>query len=275
MKAHPTLLFFLPALVCGLGGAVGCGRGESAEERQMAAMREEIDRVAEARDREDAPIDTEESKGGDGAKAAPGGPKAPAVRVDGPGPDVDDATEAPPPDPSASDDPEDATPRPNIRVTGVPGRPTRRAPSVYGADDQVQASGLDDSSAPRSSATDPEAKRAYESALALAQAGRYAQALDQFAAFLVKWPDHPFAENATFWRGESYFMMGDYPHALEQFEGVLARFQTGNKVPDALLKAGLCEGKLGNPEKAKAYFDRLAREYPKSDAARRIPTENK
>jgi len=100
---------------------------------------------------------------------------------------------------------------------------------------------------------------------------KYNDALEQFAAFLVKWPDHPFADNATYWRGEAYFAQSDYAHAAEQFEGVVVRFPNGNKVPDALLKLGICQQRLNNPEKAKSYFDKLVREFPKSDAARRIP----
>jgi tol-pal system protein YbgF len=122
------------------------------------------------------------------------------------------------------------------------------------------------------SALDPEAKRAYDAALALVTAKHCDKALDAFAAFLVKWPDHPYADNAMFWRGECYFQAGDYAHAAEQLEGVLARFPAGNKAPDALLKLGMAEAKLGNAAKAKDCFDRLLQLYPQSEAARRVPS---
>ena len=99
------------------------------------------------------------------------------------------------------------------------------------------------------------------------------QALEAFAAFLVKWPDHPNADNAMYWRGESYYAKGEYARAAEEFEGATLRFPLGNKVPDCLLKLGLCQRKLGNEEKAKAYFERLAREFPRSEAARRLPPD--
>ena len=54
-----------------------------------------------------------------------------------------------------------------------------------------------------------------------------------------------------YWRGECYFAKGDYLHAAEQFEGAVARFPAGQQGPDALLKLGMCEQKLGNPAKAK------------------------
>jgi tol-pal system protein YbgF len=170
-------------------------------------------------------------------------------------------------------DTEDTSPRPVIHVIGSP-RPGRGS---WRADDQVQESGTDDGAGGAAPATqpqalDPAAKRAYDAALSLVTARQYPQALDALAAFLVKWPDHPYADNAMYWRGEAYFARGEYARASEQFEGVLARFPGGNKVPDALLKLGLCAQKAGDPAKAKAYFDRLAQQYPQSEAARRIPS---
>jgi len=100
---------------------------------------------------------------------------------------------------------------------------------------------------------------------------KYGPALDAFAGFLMKYPDHPYAANAMYWRGECYFAQGEYLRAIEQFEGVVARFPLGGKTPDALLKLGISQQKLGNPTKAKEYFDKLGREWPRSDAVRHIP----
>ena len=118
---------------------------------------------------------------------------------------------------------------------------------------------------------DPAASGAYDAAMSLVNAKQYDKALDAFAAFLVRWPDHPYANNAMYWRGECYFARGDYRRAAEQFEGVVARFPAGNKAPDALLKLGMSQQRLGDPVKAKESFDRLTELYPQSDAARRIP----
>jgi tol-pal system protein YbgF len=139
-------------------------------------------------------------------------------------------------------------------------------------DDQVDSSNVDDAQPPvRQSALDPAAKPAYEAALALVGARQYDRALDALAAFLVKYPDHPYADHAMYWRGECYFAKGDYLHAAEQFEGTVARFPAGNKAPDALLKLGMSHQKLGNPVKAKECFDRLAQNYPQSEAVHHIP----
>jgi tol-pal system protein YbgF len=163
-----------------------------------------------------------------------------------------------------SPDTEDPTPRPTIRIIGS----SRRGDAQMLTDESTAPT----PSAAQPSALDPNAKRDYEAALSLVNARQYDAALDALAAFLVKYPDHPYADNALFWRGECYYAKGDYLHAAEQFEGVFTRFPAGNKAPDALLKLGMSHQKLGNPAKAKECFDRLAHAYPQSEAGRHIPT---
>jgi tol-pal system protein YbgF len=259
----------------------GCAR--TAEERHLDDMREEIERLQVDRDRANEP-----GAGGLHAGDAPA-PGPGVARADAPPPQGADTRALGGPSDSAEDGPDtdDKTPRPSIRVVGA-GRGGR-----YGArgEDVVQQSNPDEpggrpqddgasrslgpdpggTSASRPPALDPEAKRAYDAAIALVNARQYDKALDALAAFLVKWPDHPYANNAMYWRGECYFAKGDWARAAEQFEGTITRYPAGSKVPDALLKLGMCNQKLGNPAKAKEWFDRLSAQFPQSEAARRIP----
>lgn len=170
----------------------------------------------------------------------------------------------------AADDP---SARPVIKARGVP--------HARGGDvveqtmpDENATDTAPQTTQPRPSALDPEAKKAYDAALALVNGKQYGPALDAFAGFLLKYPDHPYAANAMYWRGECYFAQGEYVRAVEQFEGVVARFPLGGKTPDALLKLGISQQKLGNAQKAQTYFDKLTREWPRSDAARRIPSSS-
>ena len=101
--------------------------------------------------------------------------------------------------------------------------------------------------------------------------GQWSRALEALAGFMVRWPDHPYVENALYWRGEVYFARGEHLRAAEQFEAVLARFGGGNKAPDALLKIGMCHDRLGSADRAKEYWERLRRDYPRSDAVMKIP----
>ncbi len=242
-----------------------CAR--TAEERQLDDMRAEIDRIQESRDKADQAVMEPAAADSHAAAVAP---PAPAPRAE---PADEDALTLGAPEAEVTDDyadTEDPTPRPNIRVLGSPRTNERGG---WRGEDRVEQTLPDDSATPSTGTgrLDPAASGAYDAAMSLVNAKQYDKALDAFAAFLVRWPDHPYANNAMYWRGECYFARGDYRRAAEQFEGVVARFPAGNKAPDALLKLGMSQQKLGDPVKAKESFDRLTELYPQSDAARRIP----
>lgn len=242
-----------------LGTQLGCAR--SAEERQLDSMRADIERIQADRDLEAQPTADPEPVGS-GPKAPPAAPGPPAIA-----PPPPELSSAPPSDGLDVDDyadPEDTSPRPMIRVFGSP----RTSGRGRGGEDRIEQIGGDDTGG---STLDPEAKRAYDAALSLVNGRQYAPALEALTAFLVKWPDHPYADHAMYWRGECYFAQGDYARASEQFEGVVARFPAGMKAPDALLKLGLCHQKLGHSAQARASFDRLIQDYPQSDAAHHAP----
>lgn len=231
-------------------------------------MREDIQQLQQVQDREGA-------RGMDGyadPKTPPPSPEAlppnavlsSAVTI-GAGEQV-----APTPDETA--DTEDTVPRPSIRVIGSSrssGRGASRGEdSVERSDPDQAATSRNDTD--RAASLAPEAARAYEAAMAQVRAKQLDKALDAFAAFLVRWPDHPYADAAMYWRGECYYSRGDYAHAIEQLEGVLARYPEGSKVPDALLKLGMAEQKLGHADKSRTWFQQLVQRFPESAPAHRV-----
>ncbi len=267
MRRHTLKLRMNPRLWLGLLPLLLPACAREAEERHLDEMSQQIDHLQVDRDEENAKILAAEaadthfaSEAVPARKPAPSEPPPPVLNL---GDEGQGDVESP--------DTEDPAPRPTIRLYG-----SSRG-SARGGDDSTSTF-VDDSgnttavpSGGGSGALDPAARPAYEAAIALVSARQYDRALDALAAFLMKWPDHPYADNAMYWRGECYFAKGDYLRAAEQFEGVVTRFPAGNKAPDALLKLGITQQKLGNPLKAKEYFDRLAQTYPQSAAARRIP----
>ena len=261
-------------LAAGALTALGCGRPESAADRQFADLREQVNKMESDHDKVDARLGALELAAADekspppersrAAAAGPGAVSQPHVVQLGGAGDGDGA------------DPNDKSERPDIRVTGAAGSaPPRPRSSKSGRarieESDPQSSALRPDST-RSSALDPDAKAAYETALAQVQGKQYDRGLEGLNAFLVRWPDHPYAENAIYWRGEAYFAQGEYLRAGEQFEAVLARYGSGKKSPDALLKLGMCQERLGASTRAREYWDRLKTEYPKSEAAKRIPS---
>ena len=90
-----------------------------------------------------------------------------------------------------------------------------------------------------------------------------------FLDFIAKYPKHPLANNAQYWIGEAYYVQRDYRQAALEFRRVLDSDPRGTKVPDALLKEGLCSLNLRQPGRAFELWRRILREYPDSEAARK------
>jgi tol-pal system protein YbgF len=126
----------------------------------------------------------------------------------------------------------------------------------------------------------PEARRSeaaverYRVALGHVQGQRLTEALAALTGFLNEFPSHPYADNALYWRGEVEYAMRRYPEALRDFQRLVREHPRGNKVPDALLKMGLCHLRMGDTDRARAYFRRVRNEYPDSVAARLASQED-
>jgi TolA-binding protein len=68
--------------------------------------------------------------------------------------------------------------------------------------------------------------------------------------------------------GDAFFKQKDWRGAQAELEALLAAVPRGEKVPDALLKIGLCQKELGDGARAKRTWERVVREHPTSTAAR-------
>jgi tol-pal system protein YbgF len=263
LLAHAVACSF--ALMTGLVG-LGCAHADSAADRHFAELRDAVGKVEAEQDRENRRLEAFESAGEKAppppkSSPAPATPVPRTVQIGG----DDDA--------AVSDDPNDPTARPEIRLHGQAGaapRPLRGKTTRGKGEARIEpASEGEASDASRPSVLDPDAKRSYEDALSLVNSKQYDRALEALGGFLNRWPDHPYVENALYWRGEVYFARGEHLRAAEQLEAVVAR--GGNKAPDALLKIGMCHERLGASDRAKEYWDHLRRDYPRSDAAKKIP----
>ena len=89
-----------------------------------------------------------------------------------------------------------------------------------------------------------------------------------FYDLIGTYPDHPLRESAQFFVAEILYQQKDYHGALTELEALIRAVPTGEKVPDALLKIGLCQQSLGDGALAKRTWQRLVRDYPSSVAAR-------
>ena len=98
---------------------------------------------------------------------------------------------------------------------------------------------------------------------------RYAEALGLFAHFLKEHPDHQYADNALFWRGESYLAQGKLLKAIGELERLLRRYPRSEKGPSAMYRIGFAYDRLNDREKASEYYFKVVDRYPGTDAARK------
>jgi len=118
-------------------------------------------------------------------------------------------------------------------------------------------------------ARDDQVTRVYTAALDLYRAREYGQAVLDFLDFVARYPKNPLANNAQYWIGEAYFGQRDYRQAALEFQRVLENDPRGRKVPDAILKLGLCYVSLHQPGRAHELWRQVVREYPDSESARK------
>ena len=112
-------------------------------------------------------------------------------------------------------------------------------------------------------------EQAYTAALEVFHAREYGQAVLDFIDFVTRYPKHRLASNAQYWIGEAYYVQRDYRQAALEFQKVIDADARGAKVPDALLKIGLCYVSLHQPTRAREVWQQVVQAYPDSDAARK------
>ncbi len=110
-------------------------------------------------------------------------------------------------------------------------------------------------------------KQEYQQAYNELRNGHTDQSIEQFNAYLSKYPTGVYANNAQYWLGEAYRVKQDNDAARKAFNDVIEKYPDGAKVPDALLKLGYIEIDQKNQAKAREYLTRVTTDYPRSPAA--------
>ncbi len=183
-------------------------------------------------------------------------------------------------------DADDGGPRPFIRLHGEPpeNTPAQSLLLPPGISDRLPVAPLPEPGGgpPAVSLAGSQALRSgeaaiiaeYKEALSLLRSGKFDEALQAFSAFATSYPGHAYADNALYWRAEALYAKKEYGAALRQFQELLERYPASRKLPDSLLKIGLCHRRMGDTEKARVYFRRVLRQYPDSTAARLASRED-
>lgn len=248
---------------------VGCGGARDATDKQIESLQGELVKLraenAILSERLDAvEIAQGTFRGGAGGSGSAGGSaggsgekdKARAAGSKGAGGDdrpdlaVVRLTPSSSSDPGAEETDGDEGPRPVLRSVSGGGVIEDKAPAITKASEAAQ--------------------RDYDDAYDLFKSKSYDKSIEAFTAFLSRYPDHDNADNAVYWRGESYLAKGETKRAAEQFEAVVSTYPKGNKAPDALLRLAQCRSTLGDAAGADAARKKLRASYPTSDAAKKL-----
>ncbi len=118
------------------------------------------------------------------------------------------------------------------------------------------------------SMSDAEYESLYREAYQLFSNHQYRQAMEIFKSLVASNPDHNLADNAQYWTGECYYLLGDYRAAILAFEKVFT-FKNSNKNADAQYKLGLCYYHLKDYKRARLEFQTFVDNYQNSKLVRK------
>ena len=90
--------------------------------------------------------------------------------------------------------------------------------------------------------------------------------------FVAQFPTHPLAASAQNNIGEAFYRQRDYRQAVAEFQKTVDTYPQAPQVSEALLKIGLSQRAMGDLSAARATWERVVKEFPKSDAARQART---
>ncbi|MCD8500142.1 MAG: tol-pal system protein YbgF [Gammaproteobacteria bacterium] len=117
-------------------------------------------------------------------------------------------------------------------------------------------------------APDAQEKATYDAAYGLVSAKAYSDAIEAFQGYLSIYPSGKYTPNAYYWLAELQAKPTSYPSALKNLQIIVDNYPQSPKAPDALLKLGMISQRMGDPAKAKQWFERLIKEYPDSKSAK-------
>ena len=98
--------------------------------------------------------------------------------------------------------------------------------------------------------------------------GHFDLALSQFRQFIADFPDSSLAPKAYYYLGECYEQEGNLREAARALTTLIEQYETSRQVPVALFKLGKVMIKADKPQKAKAYWIKLIKEYRGSPEAK-------
>ena len=115
----------------------------------------------------------------------------------------------------------------------------------------------------------------WASATAAFGAKKWNDAREVFKKISLGFPTHDRADDAQYFRGETYYQENAYDNAIGEYQKVWEKFADSALADDALFRAGESAEKLKNCTEARAYFTALKQKYPKSNLLKKAEAKDK
>ncbi len=146
-------------------------------------------------------------------------------------------------------------------------KPSSEPSGAAPAPDKIGATGPGDTGEPPTSGTGLTAEDLYAAGYKKFQDKDYDGAERDFRAFIERSSDSSLADNAQFWIGEIYYARKSYERAILEYDTVIKKYPSGDKVPAAMLKEGFAFLELNDTAHAKTIFSDIVKKYPKEPQA--------
>lgn len=112
------------------------------------------------------------------------------------------------------------------------------------------------SATPRNTASSGE-REEFEAVFKMVRNRQYAEAVKGFEAFLAKYPQGGFSDNARFWIGQVYFAQSKLEEAEKQFSLLRTEFPQSSKLATAILKLAEIKVKQQKWEEARTLYNEV------------------
>jgi tol-pal system protein YbgF len=99
-------------------------------------------------------------------------------------------------------------------------------------------------------------------------ASNYEAAREGFEQLISTYPHSQNADNAQFWIGETYYSEKWYEKAILEYQKVIEKYPSGNKVAASLLKQGLSFLNIGETNNARLILKELVAKHPGTNEAK-------
>jgi len=114
---------------------------------------------------------------------------------------------------------------------------------------------------------DADEQRHYDAALAAFRASEFREATTEFASFVRRYPNSPYAPAAQFWLGSSQYALRDYKSAITTQQDLLKKWPDSPRVPEALLNIASSQFDLNDVPAARKTLQTIIDSYPNTPVA--------